>query len=158
MEIKYSLGNYDSKLEGGNFVLTLFTTIILAFGDWFRKTGSDHVAGEGFPYPSAIAQIITATSIKLCISKTRAFSFVLYEMRRPCNNLLYHIFPKSFKIILKINIFLGYFLLLAFHMVLETTTRSVLKMGSNIRDDLISSVLLRTPGTCRSCWCFATEL
>ena len=31
-------------------------------------------------------------------------------------------------------------------------------MGSNIRDDLISPVLLQTPGTCRSCWCFATEV
>jgi len=105
MEINYSLGNCDAKLEGRNFVLIFFTTIILAFGDWFRKTESDHVAGERLPYPSAIAQIIPVTSIKLCTSKARAFSFVLYEMRRPCNNLPYHILPKSFYIVLKINIF-----------------------------------------------------
>jgi len=77
-------------------VLALFATIILAFGDWFIKTGSAHVVGEGLPHPSAIAQIITATSIKLCISKVRVFSFVLYEMRRPCSSLLYHILPKNF--------------------------------------------------------------
>jgi len=73
----------------------------MPFSDWFRETGSDHVAGEGLPHPSAIAQIITVTSMKFCISEVRVFSFVIYGMRNPCNNLLYHILAKSFYIVLK---------------------------------------------------------
>jgi hypothetical protein len=63
-----------------------------------QETGSDHVAGEELPHPSAIAQIITLISIKLCISKVRVFYFVLYGLRRPCSKLLYYILAKSFYI------------------------------------------------------------
>jgi len=84
-------------------VPTLFTTFILAFGDWFRKTASDHVADEGLPHFSAIAQIITITSIKLCISKVRVFSFVFYGTRSSSNNLLYHLLAKCSYIVLKIS-------------------------------------------------------
>jgi hypothetical protein len=45
-----------------------------------------------------------------------------------------------------------------YHTVLETTTRSVLKMDPSTCDGFISPILLRTPGNCRSCWCFATEV
>ena len=103
---------------------------------------------------------ITATLIKLCISKVRVFSFVLYGKRRSCRNLLYHILPKNCLFFIKNKYILcyEYFLLLAFHTVLETTKRSLLNMDSNTRDDLISPILLRAPGTCRSCLCFATEV
>ena len=76
-------------------------------GLWWlvQETGSDHVAGEGLSHPSAIAHMIIVTSIQLCISQFRVFSFVFYGMRRPCNNLVYHFLPKGFYILFKRNVF-----------------------------------------------------